>query len=295
MKKQKLNTTASDILKITCTFTDGKLGNDDSPENPIARALHRLLRLDGQPFHRLNHCYFKHGIDDLRWLGTFVHSAGDRVIFFPGFASTKSHIKGYQNQHAIWDQPFVCDHASLEKDRRSWHLTTQGSSMQLGGPMTLDLGQNRVLWFGLSIANPAVMREVLRTVTVSATVPPSDSRRRGDVLINAVKDATQVILTTNTKHEIASSEHCLHFSFVVGSKGFPEYDGPELAAPYGNPFFIPSISNHVNVPTSRSRLNLSDSLDVEISCSLTPGKLTASVAITSPSTPLNLSNAHRIS
>ena len=286
MVKKKHTNPSSESLSIICKVPFGKLGNDDSPENPLARALNRLLLLDGQPFHGLNHCYFKPYADDHRWLGTFVHSAGDRILFFPGFADTKKHIKGYQNQRAAWDEPFIFDHASLKADRKSWHLTTPGSSEHLGGPVTLDLGQNRVLWFGLSIAHPTVLREVLSTLTIVATIPPSDSRRRGDVIRKAGEYATQLIVTTNTEHAVSTSENFLHFAFAVGPKDFPEYNGPELGAPFGSPFYRPPISN-LPIPIRRHRMTLSNTVDIQITCASILGSLSCNTTITSPATPLN--------
>lgn len=264
----------------------GRPGRDDSPDNPIARALNKLLR-EGQPFHRLNHCYFSDGTDDLRWLGVLVHSAGDRVLFFPGFAETQTRIQGYQNDREVWNQPFVFDHASLERDRRSWHATSPRSTEHLGSPKTLEIGQGRVFWFGLSVKSSAVLRAVLESTTATAYVPQSDSRRRADVLGAAREGAEFPIMALNTEHPTNDQEYFLHFAFVVGPAGFPEYPGPELGAPFGSPFLCSPLPNPiVNVPIRLHRVALSDTVEVQVSCVALPGALTVPATVTSPSGPL---------
>jgi hypothetical protein len=99
----------------------GSQGTDDDPSNPISRAVNRLFE-DGQPFVGITLCLFgdlnratQHWYTQpvetlirlalgrlplanrvwselrfssirnspLRWLGAFIFSAGERVIFFP--------------------------------------------------------------------------------------------------------------------------------------------------------------------------------------------------------------------
>lgn len=78
-----------DVLKRASHIEQGSSGFDDDPDNPFSRAVNRLFE-DGQPFARITLCFFgdlaRHAIhgSPLRWLGIFILSAGERVIFFRG-------------------------------------------------------------------------------------------------------------------------------------------------------------------------------------------------------------------
>ena len=181
-------------LQITGSMPLGHPGEDSDTQNPIARALSRLF-LDGQPFERMCHCYFQPEPGNLRWLGVFVHSAGDRVLFFPGFVSSFTKIQAFKATRETWNQEFLFDHASLERDRRTWHVTSPRSRQHLGRPSTLDIGEGSVLWFGMSVANSTVLRPAHQQTTVNALVPPSDSKRRADVFKSA-REGAQFVMPT---------------------------------------------------------------------------------------------------
>lgn len=107
----------------------GANNSDDDPFHPLARALRNLL-LDGKPQNRAAICLFDPEPSSalgtsVRWLGVFVHTAGRRVLFFPGFSKLEtgyhftSVTKGFEKQ----DKSFVFDHITLEKDLREIHVT----------------------------------------------------------------------------------------------------------------------------------------------------------------------------
>ena len=251
----------------------------------MARAIARLLG-EGQPFDRLCNCYFAAESNDLRWLGVFVHSAGDRVLFFPGFANTYQQVQGFKGQQEAWNQQFLFDHASLERDRQSWHATSPGSSQHVGSPKTLDLGNGTVLWLGLSVASTAVLRPALAQTSVVATVPPSDARRRAGVL-RAARDGAQFpILQLNNELPPPGGASFLHFAVVVSSADAPDYAGPELGAPYGSPFLSePLPDSFVNLPIRRHRVALSSTIHLQVTTARLSGCLSVPVTLTSPSGP----------
>ncbi len=100
-----------DRTRITWTMPNGSEGVDDDLGNPFSRAVNRLLE-DGQPFSRMAFCFcmspglMPQEASILRWLGSFVLSAGDRVIFFPGFDNAMTEIQGYQGSSLKWDKAF---------------------------------------------------------------------------------------------------------------------------------------------------------------------------------------------
>jgi hypothetical protein len=177
---------SKDLLTITFTAHTGTPGTDTDPHNPLARALNRLLK-SGKPFGRIHACYFDPlpmGAG-LRWLGIFMYSEGDRVIYFPGLPEPQSQTLTSRGTGPIERRQFQVDHLSLEADRRDWHLTGAGVKPHVGSYRTTDLGNGRVLWFGMSIASPDVLRPVHVKTQVDALVPPTDAIRRSDVIMRA--------------------------------------------------------------------------------------------------------------
>src|SRR5262249_55452742 len=148
-------------LKLTFQMPNGLPGQDDDPKNPVSRALTSLMR-DSTLLPTFTQAFL---IDETegqpwRWLGIFVRSAGDRILFFPGFKDDIDRVRGSRGEQLKFDRQFRIDHLSLEKDRESWHITTGRSKDHQGGPPATDLGGGRVLWFGMSLASTEVMREV---------------------------------------------------------------------------------------------------------------------------------------
>jgi hypothetical protein len=234
-------------------------------------------------------CFYNSGgSGPLRWLGVFVHSAGDRVLFFPGYSDIPTQIRGFKAGAEVWNQPFQFDHASLENDLRTWHVTSPGSADHLGRPRTLDIGESRVLWFGLSVANESALRLVREETTVIARVPPSDGKRRMDAFVAARDGAQFPIVSLNPQHPTPNNKGFLHFAFVVGPKGFPAYTGSELGAPFNSPFLAEPLPEALhNLPLRIHRVELSPTIDLQIACCLMPGVLTAPFSFTGPSgTPI---------
>jgi hypothetical protein len=113
-----------DLLKGASHIEQCSPGFDDDPGNPFWRAVNRLFE-GGQTFARITLCFFgdlaRHTIhSSLRWLGVFILSAGERVVFFPGFAVPPTEIKLFRGQSPQLlhdDKTFQLDHLSLEKNR----------------------------------------------------------------------------------------------------------------------------------------------------------------------------------
>jgi hypothetical protein len=156
-------------LHHTWTTPGGSPGRDESPTNPLNRATAQLLQY-GKPFPRLCMCFFKDARGTLRWLGVFVHSAGSRVLFFPGFADTFKEVQHGFKAKSQRNQPFDFDHVSLENDLQSWHITSARSEDHIGKPRTLDIGKSRVLWFGMSVADANVLRIVREETRITSVV-----------------------------------------------------------------------------------------------------------------------------
>ena len=260
-------------------------GEDSSESTPLARTIRQLFE-EGKPFHRLNMCFFQGTDGILRWLGIFVQTAGNRIVFFPGFQEEYSNIQGYHDETKQWEQSFQFDHLSLEKCRTKWHVTTTRSKDHLGSPKTLDLASSRVLWFGMSISDERVLRIVKKSTLITAGSPSSDIERRKDVFLRARENAQFPIILLNTDCE-EMRKGFIHFGVIVGDSEFEYYMNDELGFPYQSPYLeqpLPSVLN--GIPMRTHRLSLSSATDIQITSCVLPGKLNTSVSFTGQSEPI---------
>lgn len=261
-----------EILELTWQMDGVAAGTDDSAENPLARATDCLFR-QGRPFSRLSKCFFRGPDGIVRWLGIFVHSAGDRIIFFPGFAESQTYVTGYADDALRWSQSFQIDHLSLEPDRLSWHFTEPQSADHLGKMYTIALGPRVVHWFNMSVISQEDLRIARKNTLVSAPTPSRDIDRRIDVFVRAREGALFQLVELNKEHPLAPAPNFLHFSIVVGPSGFESPCRETFGVPYGSPLHNVSTKSLGEVPIRVHRVSLSDDVDIEITSALLPGIL----------------------
>ena len=209
-------------------------------------------------------------------------SAGERVIFFPGYAAMPDALVGMRGPAKMWDNHVVIDHLTLEKDRKSWHATTPRSKKHFSGPTTLGLGEGKALLFGMSVADESALRVAKKKTLVRADVPPSDAQRRTDVFRNAGGASTFPIVTLNPAPNWEGTGF-YHFSFIVGPMGFATYTGCEHGFPRGSPFLAtPLPDNLLDVDASMYCCHLEPFCDLQVTVMRLPGTLTVPLTFTSP-------------
>lgn len=257
-------------------------GEDLAASNPLWRATSRLFET-GKPFPRLCMCFFKSPSDELKWLGVFVHTAGEKISFFPGFADSYSGVLGFREKKQVWNQAFDFDHLTLEPTLKTWHATSSRSQEHLGKPRTLDLGESRVLWFGMSVVNEHILRPVRNQTRLRVYIPRSDARRRLDAFIAARDGARFPIVELNDEYSVSFDPAFLHFAVIAGPKGFSDYQAPDLGFPFDSPFLATKLQGDIGpLPLRSHRVELSESIDLQIvSCKL-PGQAMLPVSFTSP-------------
>lgn len=252
---------------------NGDPGCDTCASTPLARAINQLSK-EGKPFSNLCACYFKDASATLRWLGVIVQSAGNRLIYFPGFLDAFDEIEGFHRSSLQWQKPFLFDHICLERGRSKWHITSRQSKDHLGSLRSLPLGLNRSLWFGMSVGNARFLRVVKQEVRIEFDSPPSDSHRRGQVFRRALEGAKSLIISLNDENPIPFNEWFLHFAFIVGPKDFEDYWGDQLGFPWESPYLIkPLPKNLPHLPVHLHRMELSDDTDVQITVCCLPGEI----------------------
>jgi hypothetical protein len=273
----------ADTLAITYSADDGTPGTDSDPDNPLARALNSLLDT-GRPIQCFSACYLNPlpMASGIRWFGTFVYSDGDRLIYFPGLAEMQRGLQTSKGAGPIKKQSFRVDHLSLEADRRDWHLTKKGSTGHVGRYPTTDLGDGRVLWFGLSIASPKTLRRLRTRTKVEAHIHPNDSLRRAEVFKNAREGIVYNTLMFNTTSNHLIVPGFAHFTVIVGPCGFADYSGGQYAFPVGSPYITPKLTGAVNIPVRSHRVSLEPHVDLQIIAAILPGAVTVPATFTNP-------------
>ena len=157
----------------------------------------------------------------------------------------------------------------------------QGASRK---PTDVSLGKDRVLWFGMSLFGPAVLRVVHEETRITCVAPPGDSKRRWEVFRNARDGAQFPIVALNDEHPISDERGFMHVGLIVGPKGFEHYSGTELGFPHESPFLADPLPSELNrLPLRSHRLELSDNLDIQITSCILPGQINVPVTLTSPS------------
>lgn len=276
-----------DLLRLSWRIDRGSKGVDNDPNNPLSRAVNRLL-IDGRPITSISLCLFGninsslHLKSPLRWLGVFVLSAGKRVLFFPGFNFLPKSLQSFRGKAEQWDRTFEVDHVSLEKNLKRWHATSSKSGEHLHGGKTIPLGDGRILWVGMSVREETVLREVKKETVVSAQVPTSDSNRRVYVLKKCREGVEFPWVSLPTGARTPHRKSFLHFAFIVGPRGFPLYEGGELGLPFGSSVLSRPLPKELKqLPARSQRLSFGTEMDMQIVSLCLPGTSTQLVAFTS--------------
>jgi hypothetical protein len=273
-------------LEFTWNMNIGADGTDGDPENPLSRALDRLLRT-GKPFERLTLCFcqlpdVQAGPAAVRWLGAFALSAGERLLFFPGFANPPEAAVGFRDADRMWRADRPIDHLSLERDTGRWHATTPRSRHHFGGPEALDLGEGRCLWFGFSVAAPEFLRPANKVTLAAADVPGVDAVRRTEVFRRAREAAAFPVVTPNPATRLDAPGY-FHFSVVAGPPGFPDYTGTEHGFPRHAPYLGEPMPDRIDgLAVASFRTGLAPYCDLWVTVMRLPGRLTVPWLFTSP-------------
>lgn len=275
-----------DTLRVSWTMEAGLDGIDDDGLNPFNRSVQRLVR-NGQPIDKTGLVLINCGTEscpDIRWFGVFSCTAGGHLSFFPGYASLPDECASYRGKSAMFQIGRPIDHVTLEPNRRKWHATTQGSARHFGGPTTLPLGDDRVLWFGASIAAPGALRKLMKLTTMTARVPSTDAERRRAIFCKAVQHVDTQLLNPTSPVGVEGASEIYHWSIIVGPVGFPDYAGGEHALPIGSPWLDGEISpSAADLLASRYRMGLGEHCEVQINVMKLSCRLRdVSIAFTSP-------------
>ena len=261
----------------------GCRNEDDDAKNPISLALTSLMK-DNTLLPTFTQAFL---IDETegqpwRWLGVFVRSAGDRILFFPGFKEEIIRVRGSRGEELKFDRPFKVDHLSLEKDRGSWHITTRRSRDHQGGPPATDLGGGRVLWFGMSLASTEVMRELRQETVATFDVPDRTAEWKVKQFIASRQGKEFPGLYMPPRTDVALGPFFPLIAVIVGPTEFEWYNGPLWGWPYGSGFAKGEPSGQWKISTRHQRFHLDDTTDIQLTAIWTPGQLSIPAVLAAP-------------
>jgi hypothetical protein len=276
-------------IKLSWHIEGGQPGTDNDPNNPLSRAARSPL-VDGRPQQNLSLCFYSDSIvngtegkQNLKWFGVFVLSSAGKLVFFPGFNFTPTWVKVAKNRSREKRHDIHIDHITLEQNLHHWHFTSPGSKDHLGSGLTAALGDNRFLWFGMSVAGSDVLKAVRQETVFHTLVPASDTTRRADAFMASREGMVFNILSIHPDAKQRFDKGFLHFGLIVGPPGFTDDSGPNFGIPFESPFIIEKLPNPLtNIPLRRHRVSMGSRMDIEIVALWLPGSLTERAVFTGP-------------
>lgn len=268
-----------DNIEISFKLNVGHTGVDNDPLNPLSRAFQFPMK-KGKPNQGHAFCFYSGEERDLkkvplfRWLGIFVFSVKERIIFFPGFSQALTWNKTKNNRNTMPRMSFNLDHITLEPIRQSWHFTTTNSTNRKKGGRARDLGQGRLSWFGLSVASENILRQVLSTTVAIFPSPPTDVNRRITFLKDEQGKAPQHYIYLMNGSRNRFKKGFLHFNFIATPHKASIYKGPVWLTPDGSPSLSPPFPKSIpNFQKAPHRIPFFGGYDIQISCMWLPGEL----------------------
>ncbi len=263
----------------------GQDGVDTSETNPLSRAFSALLA-SGKDHKTQTFCYLNFPGDSnpsahLRWLGVFIHSSGDRILFFPGLDVPIDWVETVRDGSDPVRRTFKLDHFSAEPERYKWHITSPGSNEHIPGGRTRQADRDSYYWLGLSLQNYSSFLPAYKCTYVTHNSPPSDVGRRTSILRELEQSTNYAQVKIDNQEHFDYSASFIHMNFIFSRPSAPNYVGPEWLLPIGSPYLvtqppdlIPNIRLH--------RIPLSSSWDIQIATMLVPGIISRAVVFTSP-------------
>jgi hypothetical protein len=262
-----------DVLMLTWRIDEASPGRDTCQDNPLARATKNLFSNKGQPFKRINKSFFVDPSGCLRWMGIFVYSAGDRVLFFPGFSNKHKNLVGYKKDSLWKDVAMELDHISLEKDHLSWHVTNSGSTEHIGKIFTQELSDEARFWFSLSVSSIQDLRIVKEETIVSSPTPQDDTQRRIDIFTKARESAIFNILSLNNECQSLKEPSFIVFTVLIGKPGFSVPEDTPIGIPDARYFIVDGAEPREKNFFRGVRAGLTEAVEIVIMTSAHAGRL----------------------
>ena len=259
-------------------------GVDTNSINCVSRAFSSLLG-NGKPHKAHVFCFLNYldtNIESItqRWLEVFVHTEGDRVLFFPGLDKQLDWIEVTKEESPTNRETFYLDHFSAEPRREEWHLTTTTSAKHLRGGRLRKSGDESYFWFSLSLQSHHAFPPIYKRTILTYETPRSDTARRLK-LLRKLEQPHYEVRIENVESKMIHP-YFLHLCFILIPPTAPNYSGSEFILPNGSPYLLTPLPDSIeNLQFWRNRVRLSTQWDIQIITMLLPGALSIPFTFTS--------------
>jgi hypothetical protein len=210
----------------------------------------------------------------------FARSPGKRILFCPGLDVDLFHVRGTEGGVARFDKEFDLDHVSLEKHRGSWHITGPKSKALQGGPTALDVGDGRVLWFGMAVRDLSVLRTARQRTSTTFRIKDKAAQHKLAQLEGAIAGGESVKVPLVPMP--AAGPWFPLFSVIVGPTGFPLYQGQQWGPPYGSSYVTGEPAPGQRFTHTGSQFPLDGITDIQVAATWIPGEMVIPMILTSP-------------
>jgi len=235
-------------IKFTNPLGTGLSEGNVAVSSALGRPFKRLFE-SGKPIEKLTYIYFQPPQGPLRTLGSLCHSAGGRVVFYPGLTtrSVRWFSQGDKLVPVATLANELLDHITLESDFVRWHstiLTAHGAKRtRIPNQRTRQVEKDLIFWFALCVGNPATLELAPATLTLGPfPVTSSDSKRRAESAIMA-REGAVFIITQLHDDETLPSTAFVTFEFWICRN--PKERRHEVVVPIAPP----AVAEPLSLPT----------------------------------------------
>lgn len=210
----------------------------------------------------------EHREDDIRFFGSFVHSEGGRIIFFPGIPRSRFGFGDVAGREVVQVEDAELDHLTLEAHGENWHITAvdpDGRRADYDSPtlQTRRLSPTLVHWFSLGAETGELFYKMARENLIETEVPETDFERRFLEARRAVHQASYNFASLGDNRREGEPAFWYFEVLVSAQRGeavpdaaifaVPRWMG-ETSLPAGTPFEV--AIRRIEIPTFTGELIL---------------------------------------
>ncbi len=217
----------------------------------IATAINALIRpyrfliTKRKDIGKVKYLFYRENESPFRIFGSLCHSAGKRLLFFPGLIARKL-IWNTKLKNSPLPQGII-DHFTIEPNFKTWHVTTllndKKEKIWMPSFKLFELQPSLYFWFGLSIKNKNELDVTPEEVKLSFESFSIESRRLLQIIKKSRENVEDNILELSNK-ERKDKNNFLHFDILVDirskRKRTKEFDF-KSAYPFNKPALIEEI------------------------------------------------------
>ena len=143
----------------------------------------------------------------------------------------------------------------------------------------MDIGENRVLWFGMSVQSLNILRKAKRRTEATFLLPDKAVQFKRDQLDRAVSKGVAVKVILPPKPEAGA--YFPLFTAVVGPRNSPVYRGPEWGNPYASDR-VTDFDQTRKITPSVNQFPIDPDTDLQVTAMWITGRMSIPVIMVTP-------------